>query len=48
MAKGPVIFLPTHRSYIDFLILSYVTFANRLPVPHIAAGEVFLKVRALL
>eukprot|EP01047_Picozoa_sp_COSAG01_P035108 COSAG01_NODE_2669_length_7278_cov_3.791057_6_plen_976_part_00 len=42
-AKGPVIFLPTHRSYIDFLIISYVTFANRLPAPHIAAGEVFLK-----
>ena len=43
VAKGPVIFLPNHRSYIDFLIISYITFANRLDSPHIAAGEVFLK-----
>ena len=28
VVKGPVIFLPTHRSYIDFLIISYITFAN--------------------
>lgn len=47
VAKGPVIFLPTHRSYIDFLIISYVTFANRLPVPNIAAAEVFLKMGPL-
>ena len=38
-----MIFLPNHRSYIDFLIISYITFANRLDSPHIAAGEVFLK-----
>jgi thioester reductase-like protein/1-acyl-sn-glycerol-3-phosphate acyltransferase len=43
VAKGPVIFLPTHRSYIDFLIISYITFANKLPSPHICAAEVFLK-----
>ena len=43
VVKGPVIFLPTHRSYIDFLIISYVTFANKLPSPHICAAEVFLK-----
>jgi glycerone phosphate O-acyltransferase/fatty acyl-CoA reductase len=43
VVKGPVIFLPTHRSYIDFLIISYITFANKLPAPHICAAEVFLK-----
>ena len=39
---GQVVFLPTHRSYIDFLIVSYVLFAYNLPIPHIAAGEDFL------
>ena len=40
--RGPLIFVPTHRSYIDFLIVSYICFACGLPVPHIAAGEDFL------
>eukprot|EP00818_Percolomonas_sp_WS_P008727 CAMPEP_0117435514 /NCGR_PEP_ID=MMETSP0759-20121206/522_1 /TAXON_ID=63605 /ORGANISM="Percolomonas cosmopolitus, Strain WS" /LENGTH=1144 /DNA_ID=CAMNT_0005227067 /DNA_START=6 /DNA_END=3442 /DNA_ORIENTATION=- len=39
---GPIVFIPTHRSYIDFLIMSYVFFAYDLPMPHIAAGEDFL------
>ncbi len=28
--KGPLILIPTHRSYIDFLICSYVLFAYKL------------------
>ncbi len=39
---GPVILLPTHRSYMDFLIASYIFFAYNLPLPLIAAGEDFL------
>jgi glycerone phosphate O-acyltransferase len=39
---GPLVFIPTHRSYMDFLILSYIFFAYSIPVPHIAAGEDFL------
>jgi glycerone phosphate O-acyltransferase len=31
-----------HRSYIDFLIVSYMCFACNLPLPYIAAGEDFL------
>eukprot|EP00761_Pharyngomonas_kirbyi_P002199 gb/GECH01002203.1/.p1 GENE.gb/GECH01002203.1/~~gb/GECH01002203.1/.p1 ORF type:complete len:1156 (+),score=242.96 gb/GECH01002203.1/:1-3468(+) len=42
--KTPVILMPTHRSYIDFLILSYIFFAYDLPIPHIAAGEDFLNI----
>jgi glycerone phosphate O-acyltransferase/fatty acyl-CoA reductase len=42
LSKGPVIYLPTHRSYLDFLIISYVCFLYGLPVPFIAAGEDFL------
>lgn len=40
--KGPVVLIPSHRSYIDFIILSYVLFAYNLPIPVIAAGEDFL------
>jgi glycerol-3-phosphate O-acyltransferase len=35
---GTVVFLPTHRSYVDFLLLSYVCFHYNCPLPHIAAG----------
>ena len=38
----PLVLLPNHRSYLDFLMMSYVMFAYDLPVPHIAAGDDFL------
>lgn len=41
-ARGPLIFAPTHRSYVDFLIVSYICFSCQLPMPFIAAGEDFL------
>ena len=31
-----------YRSYVDFIILSYIMFAYNLPLPHIAAGEDFM------
>jgi glycerol-3-phosphate O-acyltransferase len=40
--KGPVVLLPTHRSYLDFLIVSFVCFCCKLPLPFIASGEDFL------
>ncbi|CAL8081175.1 unnamed protein product [Orchesella dallaii] len=40
--RYPVIFLPTHRSYVDFLLLSYVCFTYSLPLPIIAAGMDFM------
>ena len=40
--QGPLVLIPTHRSYVDFLIVSYVCFVCDLPIPHIAAGEDFL------
>ncbi|KAM9974507.1 hypothetical protein ACTFIW_007961 [Dictyostelium discoideum] len=42
--KSPVVLIPTHRSYIDFLIISYIFFEYNLPLPHIAAGEDFLSI----
>ncbi|XP_075388133.1 dihydroxyacetone phosphate acyltransferase isoform X2 [Tenrec ecaudatus] len=40
--EHPVILLPSHRSYIDFLILSFLLYNYDLPVPVIAAGMDFL------
>jgi 1-acyl-sn-glycerol-3-phosphate acyltransferase/nucleoside-diphosphate-sugar epimerase len=44
VARGAVAFVPTHRSYVDFLLISYVCFEYNIPLPHIAAGEDFLAV----
>ena len=33
-----VIYVPCHRSHIDYLLLSYLLFRNGLTRPHIAAG----------
>lgn len=37
--KGPLIFIPCHKSHIDYLILSYIMYNNNMPCPHIAAGD---------
>ena len=34
-----LIYVPSHRSHIDYLLLSYVLFHHGLMIPHIAAGE---------
>ncbi|KAI4890316.1 hypothetical protein NFI96_019576, partial [Prochilodus magdalenae] len=36
--EQPVILMPNHRSYTDFLVLSYIMFTYDLPIPVIAAG----------
>ncbi|XP_028386996.1 dihydroxyacetone phosphate acyltransferase [Phyllostomus discolor] len=40
--EHPVVLLPSHRSYIDFLMLSFLLYSYDLPVPVIAAGVDFL------
>ena len=42
--KGPVMFCPTHRSYIDFLLVSVVLYYYKMEVPHICSGEDFLNI----
>lgn len=37
----PVVFMPSHRSYMDFLMLSLACFYLNLPLPAIAAGMDF-------
>jgi glycerol-3-phosphate O-acyltransferase len=35
---GQIIWMPSHRSHLDYLLLSYVLFKKNLVPPHIAAG----------
>ncbi|MFZ5564924.1 MAG: 1-acyl-sn-glycerol-3-phosphate acyltransferase [Thermodesulfobacteriota bacterium] len=37
--KAPMIFVPTHKSHLDYLVLSYVLYYNQIACPHIAAGK---------
>ena len=34
----PILVMPTHRSYMDFLLMSYVFYHYDLPLPVIAAA----------
>ena len=34
----PVVFVPNHRSHMDYLIMSYVLHLQSMPVPYICAG----------
>lgn len=43
----PILFMPTHRSYVDFLLVSFICFQFNLPVPVIAAGLDFLSMRGV-
>lgn len=38
-ARCPVVYIPTHKSHVDYLLLSYVLFARDMVVPCIAAGD---------
>jgi glycerone phosphate O-acyltransferase len=38
MGNNPVIFAPSHRSYGDFILMSYVCFHYKIEIPAIAAG----------
>ena len=37
--KKPVVFVPNHRSHMDYLLLSYLFYRHRIPLPHCAAGS---------
>ncbi|XP_059476825.1 dihydroxyacetone phosphate acyltransferase [Neocloeon triangulifer] len=42
VGNNPVIFMPSHRSYADFLLMSYVCFNYNIMLPVIAAGMDFV------
>jgi glycerol-3-phosphate O-acyltransferase len=35
---APVVFCPSHKSHIDYLIMIYALFDHGMPCPHVAAG----------
>jgi glycerol-3-phosphate O-acyltransferase len=37
-SKGPLIYVPSHKSHIDYLVLNHVLHANHMHIPRIAAG----------
>lgn len=41
--KIPIIMAPTHKSYLDFIILTYLFFNYKLKIPYVASNEVLLK-----
>lgn len=47
-SEMPVVILPTHRSYMDFLFITYIMFINELPLPIVAAGDNFKAMGKLL
>lgn len=42
LKEYPVLLMPSHRSYLDFLLMSYVFFHYDLPLPVIAAAMDFM------
>lgn len=43
--EHPVVLLPSHRSYMDFLMMSYLMYMYDLPLPVIAAGMDFMSMK---
>jgi glycerol-3-phosphate O-acyltransferase len=37
--KGPVIYVPSHKSHIDYLVLNHILYLNHMHIPRIAAGK---------
>jgi glycerol-3-phosphate O-acyltransferase len=37
--EGTVVFLPSHKSHMDYLALAWVLYRHKLPLPLIAAGD---------
>ncbi len=36
---APLILVPCHKSHLDYLLIPYVMYLNKMPPPHIAAGK---------
>jgi glycerol-3-phosphate O-acyltransferase len=37
--QGGLIYVPTHKSHMDYLVLNYILYLNHMHVPRIAAGQ---------
>ncbi|XP_030629097.1 glycerol-3-phosphate acyltransferase 1, mitochondrial isoform X1 [Chanos chanos] len=37
--NAPLVFLPVHKSHIDYLLVTFILFCHNIKAPHIAAGN---------
>ncbi len=37
--RGPLIFIPCHKSHMDYLVLPYILHTHNMPIPRIVAGK---------
>jgi glycerol-3-phosphate O-acyltransferase len=37
--KGPIIYVPSHKSHIDYLVINYVLYQHHMHIPRVAAGK---------
>jgi glycerol-3-phosphate O-acyltransferase len=37
--EGPLVLLPSHKSHLDYVVLTWVLYRHRLPLPLVAAGD---------
>jgi glycerol-3-phosphate O-acyltransferase len=37
--KGSMVYVPSHKSHIDYLVLNYILFEHHMHIPRIAAGQ---------
>ncbi|MFO7752482.1 MAG: 1-acyl-sn-glycerol-3-phosphate acyltransferase [Desulfobacteraceae bacterium] len=37
--QAPLILIPCHKSHLDYLLIPYIMYKNKMPSPHIAAGK---------
>jgi glycerone phosphate O-acyltransferase len=47
MGNHQTIYLPCHRSYVDFMLMSFICFINNIEIPSIAAGMDFYNMNVL-
>lgn len=47
MGNSQTIYLPCHRSYVDFMLMSFMCFINDIEIPSIAAGMDFYNMKVL-
>lgn len=41
------VYVPSHRSYLDFILLSYVLFSHDMALPNIASGKDFYNMKII-
>lgn len=39
VGQAPIVFVPNHRSHMDYILLSYIFYYNDLPMPYVCAGN---------